>query len=79
MTEPKARTTEKLAFIVLAAISLGACTATTLSTQTDPVGVTEVSKAPVFPDVPLNVDLLSKLMLAELSYFRNDRTQGKNN
>ena len=72
MTQPKTRTLEKLALIVLAAISLGACTATTLSTQTDPVGGTEVSKAPVFPDVPLSADLLSRLMLADLSYFRND-------
>ncbi len=36
------------------------------------VDATEVSIVPVLPDVPLNADLLSKLMLAEMSYFRND-------
>ncbi len=72
MTEPKARSIEKLAVIMLAVISLGACTASKLSTQTDSVEVTEVSIVPELPDVPLNADLLSKLMLAEMSYFRND-------
>ncbi|MDE0310396.1 MAG: tetratricopeptide repeat protein [Acidiferrobacterales bacterium] len=72
MTEPKAVPIRKLAVIVLAAVSLGGCTASMMSPQPDPGEVSDGSTTANLPDVQLNADLLSKLMLAEMSYFRND-------
>ena len=59
---------------VFAAIALNACTAPIVQPPEESVTVEEPKKPvePNIPDVELTSELLYKLMLAELSYFRND-------
>ena len=70
----KARSYLILFVSVFAAIALNACTAPVVQPPEDSVTVEE-SKEPIepnIPDVELTSELLYKLMLADLSYFRND-------
>ena len=61
------------ALVLIGVLGLTACAPTMQSTQPDPEPV-ETADAPIDipPDVALSGELLSKLMLAELSLFRND-------
>ena len=72
MTGAKAKSVATLVALAFAAMGLGSCTAPMVSTDNSLANLESEPLVPDIPDVPLTSGLLSKLMVAEMSYFRND-------